>query len=77
MEYKDDVIAGEFPDDSHSYHLKTEVIKELKKRMFRVLDSHGKLRKESYTRYIDEALFKDFLRLCRWYRKVSRNRLET
>jgi 3-methyl-2-oxobutanoate hydroxymethyltransferase len=30
--YMDDVKSGDFPDDSHSYHLKSEVFKELMKK---------------------------------------------
>ena len=36
--------------------------------MFKLLDKHGKLRKEKWARYMDEALFKDFLKLCEWYK---------
>ena len=42
--------------------------KELKKKVWRILERNGKLEKKEYARYIDNELFKDFLELCKWYK---------
>jgi nitroreductase len=43
--------------------------KKLKIKMYKLLDKHGKLRKEPYAKHIDDELFKDILELCKWYEK--------
>lgn len=45
------------------------VDKWLKIRVYRLLDKYGKLIKEPCTKYIDEGLFKDFLKLVKQYEK--------
>jgi hypothetical protein len=54
-------------DTNIKSHNLTRHQKELKKKMFKLLDKHGKLRKEPWAKYIDEELWKDFIHLCEWH----------